>query len=256
MAKGRRGCCAGELIYSSLLQMPGIASPQNLAVTQPVGTSHGLITVGTVIAPLQAQRSAFSAALWRKLAVLTLAYCTRWVLRLLLLPRDVTKPCQVLPASARTLPTGTSSGTHYSWPSKAGPVRTCHDHDNLLLSQPVSREDIWYNWEYSTDRDPHCLPSAVLQDELVVALPDRRPAAAVHLLVLPRAHIPNVSSLTASDAELGEHDSAVLARQDVGVLASCLCVPGHAQLCGSQDPILRGGGLQGPEWPSRCRVSH
>jgi diadenosine tetraphosphate (Ap4A) HIT family hydrolase len=50
----------------------------------------------------------------------------------------------------------------------------------------------------------HCL-----QDELVVALPDIRPAAAQHLLVLPREHIPNISSLTAADAQLGEDAATV-----------------------------------------------
>ena len=39
---------------------------------------------------------------------------------------------------------------------------------------------------------------------MVVALPDIRPAAAVHLLILPKAHIPNVSSLSGADAALGE----------------------------------------------------
>jgi diadenosine tetraphosphate (Ap4A) HIT family hydrolase len=43
----------------------------------------------------------------------------------------------------------------------------------------------------------------------VVALPDIRAAAAQHLLVLPREHIPNVSSLTAADAQLGEVQAGV-----------------------------------------------
>ncbi|WIA38851.1 hypothetical protein OEZ86_002128 [Tetradesmus obliquus] len=43
------------------------------------------------------------------------------------------------------------------------------------------------------------------EDELVVALPDHRPAAAQHLLVMPRQHIPNVTSLTAADTQLVRH---------------------------------------------------
>lgn len=43
-----------------------------------------------------------------------------------------------------------------------------------------------------------------LQGDAVVVLPDIRPAAAVHLLVLPRAHVPNVSSLAGPDVALGE----------------------------------------------------
>jgi hypothetical protein len=54
------------------------------------------------------------------------------------------------------------------------------------------------------------LAGSFLQDELVVALPDIRPAAAQHLLVLPREHIPNVTSLIAADTQLGE--GAVAAR--------------------------------------------
>jgi len=44
----------------------------------------------------------------------------------------------------------------------------------------------------------------LLQDDAVVVLPDIRPAAAVHLLVLPRTHVPNVSSLAGPDVALGE----------------------------------------------------
>lgn len=47
------------------------------------------------------------------------------------------------------------------------------------------------------------------QDDLVVVIPDIRPAAAVHLLVLPKAHIPNVDSLAASDAQLVRHMAEV-----------------------------------------------
>jgi hypothetical protein len=36
----------------------------------------------------------------------------------------------------------------------------------------------------------------------------------MHLLVLPKAHIPNVSSLTASDVELGKHNSSRAGTQD------------------------------------------
>lgn len=36
-----------------------------------------------------------------------------------------------------------------------------------------------------------------------MVLPDIRPAAAVHLLVIPRAHIPNVNSLGPTDVALG-----------------------------------------------------
>lgn len=42
------------------------------------------------------------------------------------------------------------------------------------------------------------------QDDLVVVIPDIRPAAAVHLLVIPKAHIPNVSTLAGPDVDLGE----------------------------------------------------
>lgn len=41
----------------------------------------------------------------------------------------------------------------------------------------------------------------------MIALPDIRPAAVEHLLVIPREHVPNVSSLTAADVHLGEGDS-------------------------------------------------
>jgi diadenosine tetraphosphate (Ap4A) HIT family hydrolase len=50
---------------------------------------------------------------------------------------------------------------------------------------------------------PHATNTPASQDELVVALPDIRPAAAQHLLVLPRAHIPNVTSLAPANAQLG-----------------------------------------------------
>lgn len=52
-------------------------------------------------------------------------------------------------------------------------------------------------------RCPPCPPPANVQDERVVVIRDRRPAAAQHLLVLPRAHIPNVSSLGPADVGLG-----------------------------------------------------
>lgn len=47
------------------------------------------------------------------------------------------------------------------------------------------------------------------QDDAVVVLPDIRPAAAVHLLVLPRTHVPNVSSLAGPDVALVRHMVAV-----------------------------------------------
>ena len=42
----------------------------------------------------------------------------------------------------------------------------------------------------------------ILQDEQFVCFSDRSPAAAIHLLVIPRTHIANVQSLTSSDVEL------------------------------------------------------
>eukprot|EP00879_Flechtneria_rotunda_P012820 GHRR01013386.1.p1 GENE.GHRR01013386.1~~GHRR01013386.1.p1 ORF type:complete len:188 (+),score=52.39 GHRR01013386.1:312-875(+) len=47
------------------------------------------------------------------------------------------------------------------------------------------------------------------QDETVIALPDKSPAAAQHLLVIPRTHIPNVNSLTAADSQLVRHMLAI-----------------------------------------------
>lgn len=42
----------------------------------------------------------------------------------------------------------------------------------------------------------------VLQDEEFICFRDRSPAAAVHLLVIPRTHIANVQSLTQRDSDL------------------------------------------------------
>lgn len=52
----------------------------------------------------------------------------------------------------------------------------------------------------------------------MVVIPDIRPAAAVHLLVMPKAHIPNVDSLAASDVHLGKAGASLCAR-----IAMLLC---------------------------------
>lgn len=49
---------------------------------------------------------------------------------------------------------------------------------------------------------------ALRQDSRVVVIPDRRPAAAAHLLVIPRDHVANVTSLAPADAGLGEAAAA------------------------------------------------
>lgn len=47
------------------------------------------------------------------------------------------------------------------------------------------------------------LPAQILyEDEQVIAFPDIRPVAPVHILVIPKKHIPNLAEATAADAEL------------------------------------------------------
>ncbi|MCG0277559.1 MAG: histidine triad nucleotide-binding protein [Thermanaeromonas sp.] len=50
------------------------------------------------------------------------------------------------------------------------------------------------------------LPSEmVYQDERVVAFKDIRPVAPVHILIIPRKHIPDLTAITEEDAELIGH---------------------------------------------------
>jgi histidine triad (HIT) family protein len=62
------------------------------------------------------------------------------------------------------------------------------------------------------------IPSEMLhQDDDVIAIRDISPQAPTHLLVMPRAHIPAVSDLTAEQASLAGHMIEVatsLARQE------------------------------------------
>jgi len=47
------------------------------------------------------------------------------------------------------------------------------------------------------------LPAEILyEDERVIAFPDIRPVAPVHILVIPKKHIPNLAEADAADAEL------------------------------------------------------
>jgi histidine triad (HIT) family protein len=57
------------------------------------------------------------------------------------------------------------------------------------------------------------VPSEIVyQDDLVVAFPDIRPAAPVHLLIMPRKHIASAADLDQSDALLAGHLMAVASR--------------------------------------------
>jgi histidine triad (HIT) family protein len=57
------------------------------------------------------------------------------------------------------------------------------------------------------------VPSEIVyQDDLVVAFPDIRPAAPVHLLIMPRKHIESAADLDESDAPLLGHLAAVASR--------------------------------------------
>lgn len=50
------------------------------------------------------------------------------------------------------------------------------------------------------------LPSEmVYQDERVVAFKDIRPVAPVHILIIPRKHIPDLTAITEEDVELIGH---------------------------------------------------
>ena len=50
------------------------------------------------------------------------------------------------------------------------------------------------------------IPSQILhQDDKVVAFPDINPATPVHLLIVPRKHIPSLADLTQSDLPLMGH---------------------------------------------------
>ena len=54
------------------------------------------------------------------------------------------------------------------------------------------------------------LPSDIVyQDEEVIGFRDINPIAPIHLLVIPRKHIPSVSDLTEADAPLLGHITAV-----------------------------------------------
>lgn len=90
----------------------------------------------------------------------------------------------------------------------------------------------------------------IYSDEHVVALHDIKPAASVHLLVLPRRHVPNVTSLAGADAALGETcdaaASAAAARKDVHsantVLHHCRS-PAHGGRRSAAPATAGGGGV-------------
>jgi histidine triad (HIT) family protein len=81
------------------------------------------------------------------------------------------------------------------------------------------------------ERDPDCifckiiageLPgSMVYEDDLLVAFRDIRPAAPVHVLIVPRRHIPDNNAITEADAELSARMFAVAPRiaADEGIAA-------------------------------------
>ncbi|KAF8059125.1 HINT4 [Scenedesmus sp. PABB004] len=104
----------------------------------------------------------------------------------------------------------------------------------------------------------------VFQDERVVVLPDIRPAAALHLLVLPRAHVANVDALAASHAPLLRHMRAVgeaalleqlALRERAGGAPRPAAQPAQRQrgAAGAQEPLLpgppAGGAQQAPPPP-------
>ncbi|CDS01783.1 uncharacterized protein SPSC_06434 [Sporisorium scitamineum] len=62
--------------------------------------------------------------------------------------------------------------------------------------------------------------SIVLQDEQFVCFKDRSPAAAIHLLVIPRTHIANVQSLTQRDSDLVRQMQA-LGNKALDLISSC-----------------------------------
>ncbi|MDR2670710.1 MAG: histidine triad nucleotide-binding protein [Oscillospiraceae bacterium] len=52
----------------------------------------------------------------------------------------------------------------------------------------------------------------IYEDDLVMAFYDIAPAAPVHILVIPKPHIPSAAALTEKDAALVGHIFAVIAR--------------------------------------------
>lgn len=67
----------------------------------------------------------------------------------------------------------------------------------------------------------------ILEDDRFVVFADRSPAAAHHLLAVPRAHISNVKALRGSDgAQMSEYCTvqySVWARAVLGCLKQCWC---------------------------------
>ncbi|HHP51320.1 MAG TPA: histidine triad nucleotide-binding protein [Moorella mulderi] len=59
----------------------------------------------------------------------------------------------------------------------------------------------------------------VYQDDLVVAFKDIRPAAPVHILIVPRKHIPDLTAITEEDKELLGHIHLVAVKiaKDLGL---------------------------------------
>ncbi|MEW6218049.1 MAG: histidine triad nucleotide-binding protein [Thermodesulfobacteriota bacterium] len=60
-------------------------------------------------------------------------------------------------------------------------------------------------------------PDVVLEDDQVLAFRDIRPQAPVHILVIPKRHIPTTNDLGAGDAALVGHlllTAAAIARQE------------------------------------------
>ncbi len=65
------------------------------------------------------------------------------------------------------------------------------------------------------NRDPNCIfckivdkkvPSKIVfEDETVIAFEDVKPQAPVHMLVVPKRHIPEIHSMTETDRELVGH---------------------------------------------------
>jgi len=57
------------------------------------------------------------------------------------------------------------------------------------------------------------LPAEIVyQDERVVAFKDIRPVAPVHILIIPRKHIPDLTAITEEDSELIGHLHLVAVR--------------------------------------------
>lgn len=65
------------------------------------------------------------------------------------------------------------------------------------------------------------LPSSkVYEDELVVAFWDAHPAAPIHILIVPRTHIPTLNDLTDGDQLLADMDELPGRSQKVSELPS------------------------------------